>query len=64
MVQEAILTTDALLAGLKDIEPLNTRIAEWSESRRKGFAPVYASQDFIDRLPEDEKKMYTPLQPL
>ena len=36
MVQEAIKTTDVLLEGLNDMEPLKKRIMEWSEKRRNG----------------------------
>jgi len=35
MVQEAIKTTDALLEGLNDMEPLNKRVTEYFENRRK-----------------------------
>jgi hypothetical protein len=35
MVQEAILTADALLEGLDDMEPLKKRIEGFYESRRK-----------------------------
>ena len=68
MVLEAIITTDALLEGLSDTGPLRKRIVDWSESRRKDTTPpklqktpVYATQDFIDRLPESDRGMYTPL---
>jgi hypothetical protein len=68
MVQEAIRTTDVLLEGLNDMEPLKKRITEWSEKRRKGSTPpepiktrLWATQDFIDRLPEEDKKLYRPL---
>jgi len=69
MVLDAITTTDTLLKALFDIEPLKKRIAGCRESRRKPAAPpkaqktpVYAPQDFIDRLPESDRAMYTPLR--
>jgi len=64
MVQEALKTTDVLLEGLNDMEPIKKRIADYCEKRRKGSTPapkktrIYAPQDFIDRLPEDDKKLY------
>jgi len=67
MVEEAIKTTDALLEALCDIETLKKRITERSEKRRKGSAPpkrttpTYAHQDFIDRVPEKDRGMYTPI---
>ena len=68
MVQEAIKTTDALLEVLCDIEPLMKRITEWGEKRRNNSAqpkpkktPIYAHQDFIDRVPKEDRGMYTPI---
>jgi hypothetical protein len=34
-VQEAVLSADALIEALRDIEPIKKRIAEWSEKRRE-----------------------------
>jgi len=68
MVQEANKTTDALLEGLHDMEPLNKRIAEYCEKRRNGSTPpkpkktnMYAYQGFYDRLSEEDKKLFTPI---
>jgi len=68
MVQEAIKTTDVLLEGLNDMEPLKKRIMEWSEKRRNGSTPpkpkktnMYAYQGFYDRLSEEDKKLFTPI---
>ena len=68
MVKEAIKTTDTLLEGLNDMEPLKKRIAEYCESRHKGYTPpkrttrrMYVTQDIIDMLPEEDKKLFTPI---
>jgi len=68
MVREAIKTTDALLEGLSDMKPLEKRIKDYCEKRCKSLTSPrpqttrrYAPQDFIDQLPEAEKKLYKPL---
>jgi len=67
-VQQAIKTADVLLGALENPAPLEKRIADWNESRRSRKPPkpekrpIYATQDFINGLSEDDKKLFTPIQ--
>jgi len=63
MVLNAIKTTDILFEALCDIEPLKKRITEGGRKTppEPKKTPVYAHQDFIDRQPESDRGMYTPI---
>jgi len=58
MIYGAIVTTDTLLEGLKDLTPLKKRIEEWKKQREQSGVSRYKPQ--TGRYPKDR---YPPQEP-